>query len=76
MKKTWIEFKLVGESKSGKTKIWDVITKEFPTKIGQIKWHAPWRKYSFFPESDTIFEEICLNDIANFCKSQKEKSKS
>lgn len=34
--------------------------------LGTIKWHAPWRRYCFFPESDTIFEITCLNDITDF----------
>lgn len=72
----WIDFDYIGNSKSGKTKVWRVLTKDSNLLLGYIKWYAPWRKYSFFPESNTIFEETCLNDIANFCRDQKKELKN
>ena len=34
--------------------------------LGTITWYAPWRKYVFRPESDTVFEPVCLGEIAEF----------
>jgi len=61
----WIAFHLYEDT--GKTKKYLVVTKEcFPKKLGEIKWFGKWRKYSFFPEPNTIFENQCLNDIIKF----------
>lgn len=34
--------------------------------IGEIKWHAQWRKYCFFPAPNTLWDEKCLNEINVF----------
>ena len=31
--------------------------------IGEVKFYPPFRKYSFFPEPNTVYEEQCLKDI-------------
>ena len=63
----WIEFKDWGDSDSGKTRIWGVVSKDTPpVKLGEIKWFSRWRKYAFFPCTDTVFEEECLRDISFF----------
>jgi len=47
------------------------VTKEFEvwsiyesTALGLIKWRASWRKYTFYPYSNTHFEEVCMYNIA------------
>ena len=69
----WIRFEQAGDT--GKTKIWHVVTKDEGYVLGEVKWYAPWRKYSFYPLGSTIFESQCLMDIANFlnCEMQKRK---
>ena len=64
----WIQFVHDGSSESGKTSVWTVITNEGYTPLGQIKWFARWRKYAFFPHTNTVFEEDCLRDISFFCE--------
>ena len=76
----WIEFEELGTSKSGKTKIWVVYSKkdEVPFSdlwIGQVKWMSSWRKYAFFPEQDTVYEQDCLRDLAQFCEDQNKAHK-
>ena len=61
----WIYADYLCPSKSGKTKIYQVMA-DTGTHLGDIKWYAPWRKYAFFPEPDTIYEQDCLRDIAGF----------
>lgn len=52
---------------SDKTRRWNIMSTEFPhIKLGAVAWMGPWRKYAFYPETDTIFEEVCLADIAEF----------
>lgn len=43
--------------------------------IAEIKWHAPWRKYCFFPYENTLWDNKCLNQIINFINVQMEKRK-
>jgi hypothetical protein len=70
VERTWIRFEFQGKSPSGKTQIWIVITKEggYNNVLGCIKWHGPWRKYCFFPAHDTLYETVCLTEIAQFLK--------
>lgn len=57
---------MVQQPSPGKTTIWKVVSKEGNFHLGTIKWFTNWRKYSFFPEPQTIFETDCLTDISNF----------
>ena len=51
-----------------KTLVWNVVTREGGVSLGQIRWFPRWRKYSFFPKSDTVFEPTCLTDITSFLR--------
>ena len=66
----WVQFTDERPSPSGKTKGWHVRTKDGRTLLGYVFWHAPWRKYVFAPAADTIFEQDCLRDIADFVQFQ------
>jgi hypothetical protein len=65
----WIEFAFVQMSDSGKTTVHEVRVINTGLSLGLIKWHAQWRKYSFFPAGHTIFEKDCLLDIVEFLNS-------
>jgi hypothetical protein len=67
----WIYIDYLCPSKSGKTKIYQVMD-EVGNHLGDIKWYAPWRKYAFFPEIDTLYEQDCLRDIAKFLEEIKQ----
>ena len=69
----WIEFKEVRDT--GKTKVFEVIAVEDGFKLGEMKWFGRWRKYSFFPSSETVFEKDCLQDIADFLDGLMEARK-
>lgn len=66
MKLKWIMIDFAGTSPSGKTNIYSVGNQETGHRIGDIRWHGPWRKYAFFPAPGCLFEEDCLRDIAQF----------
>jgi hypothetical protein len=71
----WIEF--VPVDNAGRlTKIWKVVTKDGAVTLGVVKWFTNWRKYSFYPATDTIFEEDCLGDIREFLKEQTKLHRS
>ena len=55
------------------TKTWDIVPIHPPfDSLGSIRWHGPWRCYSYFPDRDRIIilEKKCLRDIADFCEQQ------
>jgi hypothetical protein len=54
----------------GKTKRWCVMTADGSTELGWISFYSRWRKYSFFPNPETLYEADCLRDIANFCETE------
>lgn len=72
----YIQFVNAGYSSSGKTKVWDVATKEDSEDlIGQVRWFGSWRCYAFYPYDKTVFEKTCLRDIANFCEEKTNNHK-
>jgi len=71
----YVRFELEGSSKSGKTQVWKVQTKDGNVLLGHVRWYSPWRCYSFFVSSgggefELVFEKTCLRDIASFCENQ------
>jgi len=64
----WIKMVLLEEKP--KTNVWSIQTIESGLEIGIIKWRPSWRKYCFFPDNETVFEEDCLRDIANFIEDK------
>lgn len=66
----WIRFANQRPSTSGKTQLWDVVANEGDVYLGHIAWFGRWRKYAFFPAGGTVFEEQCLMNIVEFCKTQ------
>lgn len=64
----WIDF--VQMHDSGKTRVWDVVTEDGGAVLGEVRWFGRWRKYSFFPKPDTIYEATCLRDVAAFMDAE------
>lgn len=68
--------------KPKKTKTFYVLTKPDNVPLGLIQWYSPWRKYSFYPATGTIFERRCMLDIVQFMddlmteKKKKDQSKT
>lgn len=70
-----------------KTRVWRVHPRNAvghdTSDIGSVQWYGRWRKYAFFPNFLTVFEEVCLREIASFCeeatrahKAQRRQSSS
>lgn len=70
---TYIEVRDEWPSKSGKTMIWPILTKEGKKAIGHVAWFGRWRKYAFF--SNGVFEEVCLREIADFIEQRTREHK-
>lgn len=64
----WVEFREVVFK--GKTRRWEVVTKEGGIVIGRIQWHGAWRRYTLAPAFPTVWEEQCLRDVAEFIETQ------
>lgn len=62
---THIVFREISLSDSGKTRRFEVRTKD-GILLGRIAWMGRWRKYSFDPVTATTYEETCLQEIAEF----------
>jgi hypothetical protein len=62
---THIEFHMQAPTPGRKTQIWNVLTKD-GFVLGQVKWFSRWRKYCFFANGETVFEQTCLGDLAEF----------
>jgi hypothetical protein len=73
--KDWISFEEEGMSPSGKTKVWRV-TDIGGGLLGTVKWYAPWRKYAFWPEYQTIYEQDCLRQISTFIDEETKMHKA
>ena len=58
-----------------KTPIYHIISKHSKDEIGLIKWYGAWRKYCFFPNSNTIWDNKCLNEILNFLNDKNNKKR-
>jgi hypothetical protein len=74
----WIRFDLQN-TPSRKTKVWVVWSskEDFEgAELGQVKFYPQWRKFAFFPASQTLFEKDCLRDIADFCETATKEWRS
>jgi len=71
----YIYFRNFGQFRNKKTNTYEVSAKQDNLVLGVINWYARWRKYVFEPTPNTIYEEHCLRDIAEFCESETKKHK-
>jgi len=62
----YLEFVII-EQKRKKDTI-EVVSKLHEDVLGKIKWFARWSQYAFFPETGTVFDIECLNDIQSYMK--------
>jgi len=62
----YLEFRLLKQKP--KTKVIGVLSKLHGSRLGTIKWFGRWRQYTFSPESGTVFNVECLNDILLYIK--------
>ena len=53
-------------SKPGKTSIYNVVSKNKQSILGEIKWFGRWRQYCFYPSPNCVFNYGCLQDIQDF----------
>ena len=44
--------------------------------LGEIKWYGAWRKFCFYPNSNTIWDNKCLEELLNFITEYNSKWRS
>lgn len=69
----WIRFEIYQQKP--KTTVWNVIANEGNIELGRIGYYPSWRKYVFIPKANTIFEQDCLRDIADFTEEQTKQQR-
>ena len=62
---SYLQFEPVGRSESGKTLIVAVRARGSHDALGVIDWYAQWRKYTFTPRENCVFDASCLREIAD-----------
>jgi hypothetical protein len=60
---------------TGKTEVYDVLSKSSGGVLGHIKWYSAWRQYCFFPSPQCVFNNGCMSDIIGFIKSLMDERK-
>lgn len=61
---------------AGKTNKYGVFNLTKSLLLGFIRWHGAWRKYCFFPASNTVFDNGCMKEIIEFIDEQMLERKS
>lgn len=67
----FLTFNQTGISQSGKTKVFTVSSNG--VSLGAIYFYGKWRKYCFYPNCETLFDDKCLIEISDFMKSETDK---
>lgn len=66
-KGSYLKFNL--DYSTGKTEVFDIVNLS-GSKIGKIKWYAPWRRYTLQTEPGIKLDTQCLMEIVNFIDFQ------
>jgi hypothetical protein len=55
-------------SKSGKTKVTEIISNHDESLLGIVKWNSGWRTYCFYPnlQYETMWSWDCLIELNNY----------
>lgn len=68
----YVMFTLAGKSRSGKTALWNVHNAKDYLDLGVVYWKTEWRRYVYVPEEGTIYDHVCLQELAAFVSRQTE----
>jgi len=72
----YLNFKHYPQKQGCKTSLYIVHSKSSDAVLGMIKWYGPWRQYCFFPVTDTIWSDECLEDVKIFTRDLNARHKS
>jgi hypothetical protein len=60
---------------TGKTHVYNILSKSSYLFLGKVKWKPQWRGYWFVPTVDTGFNDACLDEISQFIKDLNEEKR-
>lgn len=66
----YFEVNYLTDSKTGKTKVFEVLALDCEIILGYIKWYGAWRKYVFYPEANTLYDNKCMIELARICEEK------
>lgn len=66
----YLEFKIMPKLPGRKTRQWQIISRNHGDVLGGVGWFGRWRQYTFHPTPNTVFNPICMREIADFCEAQ------
>lgn len=72
----YIEFKQCELPRGRKTQAWEVSSIAGGCLLGYVQWKTGWRRYTFEPTEDTVFDALCLKELAQFLETQTAAQKS
>ncbi len=49
-----------------KTAVVEIFSNSQGALLGSIRWHGPWRQYTFCPQGGTIFNKGCMATIVDY----------
>lgn len=52
----YLDVRFLRASDTGKTGVFEVVNRRTNYSCGEIRWYGGFRKYCFFPASDTLFD--------------------
>lgn len=73
---TYVTFRYIGIALGQKTGRWHVLSTESGDILGHVKWFGRWRRFAFFPEAETVFEQDCMRDIAEFIEARTKEHRA
>lgn len=76
VKVTRLSFRIEERKQDRKTDLWRVWSLQGGTYLGEVSWWAHWRKYTFRPIADSVFDGDCLREIATFCELETQNHRS
>ena len=62
----YIKFELLPKPRSYRTQVWVIRSTGSGAMLGEVRWRSNWRQYALYPAPNTVFEEDCLREIADF----------
>lgn len=72
---SFLKFNVAAKPAGRKTDVWVVRSEANDSYLGVIGWHAPWRRFCFFPVDGTIFDASCLEEMTSFIRARMAERK-
>lgn len=63
-----LEFQELQMKPGTKTKAWAVLSGG--VGIGWVQWYTHWRRYTLYPNANTVWDAGCLREVAKFCEDR------